>query len=88
MSQDAFEYLRNLPHFALLPEEEVAKIADAAQVRVFPEGTVLAEQQEYILEVLERFQPDYQIKKKGQPVSPDSRTEHLKEIKDLEEKGP
>jgi CBS domain-containing protein len=44
MSQDAFEYLRKLPHFALLPEDEIAKIADAAQVRFFNEGTVLAEQ--------------------------------------------
>jgi CBS domain-containing protein len=44
MSQDAFEYLRKLPHFALLPEDEIAKIADAAQVRIFDEGTVLAEQ--------------------------------------------
>ncbi|MDJ0780633.1 MAG: putative nucleotidyltransferase substrate binding domain-containing protein [Desulfosarcinaceae bacterium] len=44
MSQDAFEYLRNLPHFAMLPEAEVSRIADAAQVRIFKEGTVLAEQ--------------------------------------------
>lgn len=44
MSQDAFEYLRKLPHFALLPEDEIVKIAEAAQVRIFAEGTVLAEQ--------------------------------------------
>ncbi|MEJ2642402.1 MAG: putative nucleotidyltransferase substrate binding domain-containing protein [Desulfosarcinaceae bacterium] len=44
MSQDAFAYLRNLPHFAMLPEAEIKRIADAAQVRIFKEGTVLAKQ--------------------------------------------
>lgn len=44
MSQDAYKYLRNLPHFALLPEDEITRIAEAAQVRIFEEGTVLAEQ--------------------------------------------
>jgi CBS domain-containing protein len=46
MSQAAFEYLRNLPHFAMLPEAEIKRIADAAQVRIFKEGTVLAKQGE------------------------------------------
>jgi CBS domain-containing protein len=44
MSQDAFEYLRNLPHFAMLSEAQIAKIADAAKVRIFKAGSVLAEQ--------------------------------------------
>jgi CBS domain-containing protein len=46
MSQDAFAYLSNLPHFAMLPKEEIKRIADATQVRIFKAGTVLAKQDE------------------------------------------
>ena len=42
MSQDAFAYLRNLPHFAMLPEAEIKRIADAARVRIYKEGTYVA----------------------------------------------
>ena len=50
MNADVFEYLSKMPHFSILPEEEIRVVAEKATVKHYGKGTVFAEQDKSVVD--------------------------------------
>ncbi len=46
MSSESYAYLSSMPHFSILPEEELRRVSEVAVLKKYPKGTIFAKQDE------------------------------------------